>query len=132
MSRNSVHTRLLIQDYQASLHFYRDIMGFEVTWDDGDYASFQDGEMRLAIFKREMMSETTGTTAKVADAECQDKFALIFEVSNVDEYYRQLQDKGVQFANIPQDYPSWGIRAAHFRDPDGNLIEINSGLEVSE
>lgn len=132
MIRHSIHTRLLIQDYQACLHFYRDIMGFEITWEDGDYASFQEGEIRLAIFKRELMSEAIQTTGMVVDAECQDIFALIIEVSNVDKYYQQLKEKGVEFAKVPQDYPGWGIRAAHFRDPDGNLIEINSGLEVSD
>lgn len=131
MTRNSVHTRLLIQDYQACLQFYRDILGFTVTWDDGDYAGFQDGDMRLAIFKREMMSEAIGTTEKISNVIGQDKFVLIFEVSDVDNYYRQLTEKGVQFAKVPQDYPGWGIRAAYFRDPDGNLIEINSGLSDS-
>lgn len=132
MTRNSVHTRLLIQDYQASLHFYRDILGFNVTWDDGDYASFHDGDMRLAIFKREMMAAAIENTEKMTDTECQDKIALIFEVTDVDSYHRQLQAKGVQFLQDPRDYLSWGIRAAYFRDPDGYLIEINSGLESSE
>ena len=73
MTRHSIHARLLIKDYQACLRFYRDIMGFEVTWDDGDYASFQDGDMRLAIFKRHMMAEAVRNTDKPADADCQDK-----------------------------------------------------------
>lgn len=132
MPRNSIHNRLFIQDYQACLHFYRDLLGFNVTWDDGDYASFQDGDMRLAIFKRELMAEAIGTQEKPADVNCQDKFGLIFEVADVDEYYNQLKEKGVQFIKTPQNYTSWGIRAAYFRDPDGNLIEINSGLKSSE
>jgi catechol 2,3-dioxygenase-like lactoylglutathione lyase family enzyme len=122
----------LIKDYQACFLFYRDIMGFEVTWDDGNYAGFQDGDLRLAIFKRHMMAETIGYTDKPTDADCQDKIALIFEVADVDEYHRQLREKGVQFVKGPLGYPSWGIRAAYFRDPDGNLIEINSGLADSE
>jgi catechol 2,3-dioxygenase-like lactoylglutathione lyase family enzyme len=131
MTRNSVHARLLIQDYQACLQFYRDILGFTVTWDDGDYAGFQDGDMRLAIFKREMMSEAIGNTEKITNVIGQDKFVLIFEVSDVDDEYRQLTEKGIQFTKIPQDYPGWGIRAAYFRDPDGNLIKLNSGLSDS-
>jgi lactoylglutathione lyase len=131
MAPHSLHTRLLIKDYQACLHFYRDIMGSEVTWDDGDYASFQDGDLRLAIFKRDMMTEAIENTDKPDDAVSQDKIALIFEVADVDEYHRHLHEKGVQFIKDPVDYPSWGIRAAYFRDPDGNLIEINSGLAAS-
>ena len=131
MTRNSVHARLLVKDYRACLPFYRDIMEFSVTWDDGNYASFQDGDLRLAIFKRDMMAEAIGNTDKVFDAECQDKLALIFEVVDVDDYYQQMKNKGVQFIKEPLDYPSWGIRAAYFRDPDGNLIEINCGIKTT-
>ena len=130
MTIKSIHTRLMIRDYQACLHFYRDIMEFDVIWDDGDYAAFQDGDLRLAIFKRHLMAEAIGSGQKPAGADCQDKAALILEVVDVDQFYDQLRGKGVRFINPPQDYPDWGIRAAYFRDPDGNLIEINSGLST--
>jgi len=78
-----------------------------------------------------MMAEAIENTDKAADAESQDKIALIFEVTNMDEYHRQLQENGVQFIQPLRDFPDWGIRAAYFRDPDGNLIEINSGLGAS-
>ena len=132
MNRHSLHARLLVKDYQACLRFYRDILEFEVTWDDGDYASFQDGSLHLAIFKRDMQAEAIDNTGQVRYAECQDKLALIFEVSDVDAYYQHLTNKGVQFVKEPLDYPGWGIRAAYFRDPDGNLIEINCGLKTTE
>ena len=132
MKRSSLHARLLIKNYEDCLHFYRDVLGFEVTWDDGDYASFQAGEIRLAIFKREMMADAIENTGKALDAESQDKTALIFEVADVDEYHRKLEEKGVQFLKVPCNFPDWGIRAAYFRDPDGNLIEINSGLVDEE
>jgi catechol 2,3-dioxygenase-like lactoylglutathione lyase family enzyme len=131
MTRNSVHARLLVKDYQACLHFYRDILEFEVTWDDGDYASFQDGSLRLAIFKRDMMAEAIDNTDQPLNADCQDKLALIFEVADVDEYHHRLKNRGVQFIQEPMDFPSWGIRAAYFRDPDGNLIEINCGIKTT-
>jgi len=127
--RKSIHTRLLVLDYPACLRFYRDLLGFTVTWDDGDYASFQDGNVRLAIFKRQMMSDALCTSGKPLETASQDTSMLIFEVTDVDSYYHHLQDKGVAFDQAPQNFPGWGIRAAYFRDPDGNLIEINSGLK---
>jgi lactoylglutathione lyase len=74
------------------------------------------------------MAEAVGTAAKPAQAECQDRVAMIFQVKDVDEVYRRLKDKGVTFINPPLDRPDWGIRAAHFRDPDGNLLEIYTDL----
>ena len=101
MSRNSVHARLLVNDFQACLHFYRDILEFEVTWDDGDYASFEDGDMRFAIFRRNLMAEAIENTDKSFDAKSQDKLALIFEVADVDEYHQHLKRKGIQFIQEP-------------------------------
>jgi len=34
------------------------------------------------------------------------------------------------FETEPTDRSVWGIRTAHFRDPDGNLIEINHALKI--
>ena len=132
MTRNTIHTRLLIQDFQACLHFYRDVMGFEVTWEDESYASFQEGEIRFSIFKRDLMAEALGTTALPANADSQDSFALIFEVADVDQEYQLLKEKGIIFEKAPQNYHGWGIRAAYFRDPDGSLIEINSGIKDAD
>jgi len=74
------------------------------------------------------MAAAVGIAAKPAQAECQDRVALIFHVDDVDEVHRWLRDKGVTFINAPTDRPDWGIRAAHFRDPDGNLLEIYTDL----
>jgi catechol-2,3-dioxygenase len=32
----------------------------------------------------------------------------------------------------PASHPEWGIRTAYLRDPDGNLIEINSQIPHEE
>jgi catechol 2,3-dioxygenase-like lactoylglutathione lyase family enzyme len=58
-----------------------------------------------------------------------DRSALIFAVDSVDRVCDELRDKGVSLETEPQDRPVWGVRTAHFRDPDGNLIEINTELQ---
>lgn len=105
-------------------------MGFEATWgkEGGSYASFNVGKVILAMFKRQHMAADIGTSDLPVDAASQDKAALIFAVENVDAASRQLQERGVNFITQPRDYTDYGIRAAHLRDPDGNLIEVYSNM----
>jgi catechol 2,3-dioxygenase-like lactoylglutathione lyase family enzyme len=124
------HVRLLVSDYKACFRFYQDVLGFEVLWGDeeGGYADFKTGEVSIALFGRQDMADAVGAGQKPARVDAQDRAALIFAVENVDETYRVLSEKGVEVAAGPVDRPDWGIRTAHFRDPDGNLIEINESL----
>ena len=124
------HTRLIAANSREYFRFYRETMGFEVLWGDEDssYADFEAGETDLGLFKRDAMAEAVGANNLPMDQEVQDDVCLIFAVENVDHTVQELKQKGVQFVTEPKDYQSWGIRAAHFRDPDGTLIEINQGL----
>lgn len=57
-----------------------------------------------------------------------DKVALNFKVDNVEEKYKALKEK-VDFIKNPSLQQGWGIKVAHFRDPDWSLIEIYEGIE---
>jgi catechol 2,3-dioxygenase-like lactoylglutathione lyase family enzyme len=48
----------------------------------------------------------------------------------VDEVYELVKEQNGIVVTQPQDRPDWGIRTAHFRDPDGNLIEIYNNLGI--
>lgn len=129
MRLNSV--RLMVNRFNDCFIFYRDAMGLKVSWGelDGDFASFVlDGEGHLAIFKRELMARDVRAGHLPSDAACQDRFAVILQVEDLDAVCARLLDRGVAFVNLPADYPDYGIRAAHLRDPDGNLIEINATM----
>jgi lactoylglutathione lyase len=125
--------RLLVANFPECYRFYRDLMGLKVTWGDenNSYASFTDREGKesvLALFKRQAMAEVVGTSDLTLDASAQDRVALIFTVDDLDSTTVHLKSQSVSIVLEPLDYPDWGIRSAYFRDPDGNLIEINSGL----
>jgi catechol 2,3-dioxygenase-like lactoylglutathione lyase family enzyme len=126
------HVRLLVSDLKACFRFYRDVLEFDVLWgdDEGSYASFKTDRTILALFKRQAMAEAIGSADKPSHVDCQDRVALIFEVDDVDVAYQRLRDTGITFLTEPLDRPDWGIRAAHFRDPDGNLIEIYNNLDA--
>lgn len=112
-------TRLLVSNFRLSLEFYRDTLSFK-GWhnDEMEYAYFE--EKQLALFARDKMPQTTDVMSSAPSS----NFVLQFEVDNVDDVYQSLLGKGVQFVIPPTDMPNWGSRIAHFRDPDGNLIEL--------
>jgi len=126
------HTRLLVSDYRGCFGFYRDVMGFSVKWgdEDGTYADFDVHGHQLALFLREPMAEAIGAEPPVPKAEQQDTVCLVFAVENVDAEYRTLVEKGITPINEPHDRKDWGIRCFHLRDPDGNLIEINTDFGI--
>lgn len=133
MALKFTHARLLVSNYEACFLFYRDLLGFDVAWgnENEDYAEFRTGEIKLALFNRQLMAKAIGSADKPSFVESQDSIALIFAVDDVNKVYQRLTSQGVIFINEPLDRPEWGIRTTHFRDPDGNLIEINSNLNSS-
>ncbi|MGH9410709.1 MAG: VOC family protein [Vicinamibacterales bacterium] len=124
--------RLLVTNFDETFVFYRDVLGLTPTWGKPgeNYASFAFlGGTQLALFKRQLMAEAVGAASKPATRAEQDTAALILTVDDVDAEYARLTAKGARFIAPPQNQDAWGIRAAHLRDPDGNLIEIFSPLK---
>ncbi len=124
------NTRLLVGDCAASFRFYHDLMGFTTHHgSEGDtYVSFDTGGgLSLALFQRDLMAAAVGAPAPTGERGG-DQAVLVFEVENVDAAAATLRDRGVAIVAEPQDRPDWGIRTAHVRDVDGNLIEIYHDL----
>ncbi len=131
------YVRLLVADFPACFHFYRDVMGFKVHWgnENGGYASFRVGQgesFMLAIFDRSAMAEVVGAAHLPVHAECQDASMLIVQAEDVNAGVRALRARGAADVTEPQDHPEWGIRSAYLRDPDGYLIELYTEMPRSE
>ena len=123
--------RLLVNDFDKAFTFYNDTLGLECTWGKlGDnFASFNIGlESGLAIFKAELMGMAIDNYTAKNNGGSQDKSVIVIEVENVSHTYEKLKSKGITFLTEPKDMPAWGIRVAHFRDTEGNLLEIYTAI----
>jgi lactoylglutathione lyase len=123
--------RLLVNNFDKCFTFYNSTIGLECTWGKPgeNFASFNLGlPSGLAIFKAGLMDIAINKPATEKKEIFTDKAVIVIEVENVDETYKELKSKGVQFLNEPKDMAAWGIRVTHFRDPENNLIELHSLL----
>jgi lactoylglutathione lyase len=118
--------RLVVKDFKKSVIFYRDILEFTVRWyqEDMEYVLFDTGETKLELLSRKAMADVLGVANIPLEAENSSSFILDFGVDDVDVSYNRLRKKGIEFLTEPFDRTEWGARVAHFRDPDGNIIEI--------
>lgn len=122
------HVRLLTDDMEPMLRFYRDVLGLEVTLDAGGgvYYELGGGGAILALFRRDLMAGMIGSPLPPRGRT--DAVALTFAVDDVDEAAASLRRRGAELVSGPSDYEVAFLRVAHLRDPDGNLIEINAPL----
>jgi predicted enzyme related to lactoylglutathione lyase len=123
------NVRLLVRDFGAAFRFWRDTVGLAVVYgdEDGPYAEFDTGSTPLALYSATAMSEQTGIEVGRGGRGADD-ILIDLEVGDVDAAARELESRGVQFVTPPTSRPRWGIRAAHFRDTEGNLFEIYADL----
>lgn len=121
------HTRLLVEKIDECYKFYRDVLSLRPRFDgEGSvYAEFDAAGHTLALFSRELMNRVTNPSSPAGRANCDD-VVITFEVADVDATYAALKLRGVVFVTEPHDQKDWQLRVAHFRDPDGHLLEINS------
>ncbi|CCF84683.1 VOC family protein [Nitrolancea hollandica] len=120
--------RLVVTDFDACFRFYRDVMGLHILWGEegAQYAGFRLAEgASLTLFRPQ-----PGTTV-AETVPGQDRVVLIFSVEDLDGSVDLLKHSGARFVSGPADYPEWGVRAAQFRDPAGNLLELASPLPIS-
>lgn len=133
---DALHPRLLVNDFAATFRFYDavlpELLGAERMSGDqaGPYAHWDvDGQGLLVLFDRSMMASVAGTAALPADAPpAQDRTMFVCRVPDVDAGFTLCLKHGATPVATPTDRPEWGpnLRTAHLRDPEGNLIELQS------
>ncbi len=123
MPLNVIGTVTLLQvfDMPASLHFYRDLLGFKVL--QRSQPTDECGWAWLRLNDAEVMLNTAyepGHRPAAPDPERQRAHrdtALYFGCRDLDDAYAYLQANGIR-ASAPRTAP-YGMRQTYFQDPDG-------------
>ncbi len=110
-------TIFTVRDLAASLTYYRDKLGFDVTFQYGEpiyYACLCRDEVSLHLRAAREPDWVAGNNA------------LCIFVDDVDGLHAELATRGAQIVKPPQDY-AYGMRDFDVTDPDGNVITF--GME---
>jgi len=102
---------LRVTDLKRAINFYGNVLGLKKRDEWSNYATFDIGEMMLGL-----------------DPDPKGELDIFMRVANVDDAYKILKEKGVQFLTEPKDQ-YWGGRTAKFIDPDGNKFILVSHKE---
>ncbi|MBA3552860.1 MAG: VOC family protein [Actinobacteria bacterium] len=113
---------LFVEDLAAAKHFYREVFGLTVTFEDDDSAVFDFGNTIINLLKTTAARELI-EPAEVAPREAGSRLQFTIEVDDVDAMCAELAKRGVELLNGPMDRP-WGVRTASFSDPGGHIWEI--------
>ena len=102
------------EDLNRLLPFYRDVLGLPVAVETPDF---------VVLGRREGPSLALGTHSEVHGRNFDPARHMIgVTTDDLTSDYKRLKDAGVDFIEVPTDYPN--VRVATLKDPDGNLVQL--------
>ena len=135
MQFDKMTTRVLVRkDYGKCYDFYTEKLGLIAVWGDrnGPYTSIAAAKGSapcFAIFNGDNMEMFKAYGQPDVNTQ-PDTVVGVIPSENLDEEYHRLKEAGVEFIGEPQFIEDWGMKCVYFRDPEGNLFELNDADSV--
>jgi catechol 2,3-dioxygenase-like lactoylglutathione lyase family enzyme len=102
-----------VRDLDQARAFYRDTLGFTETYADGDWASLEHGDMRIALAEGEPQPE--GPVASV-------------DVADIKGEADRLRAESVNIGTVLEIHDE--VRVVDVFDPDGNRLQLVQQLKL--
>ncbi len=122
---------LFVEDLDASVAFYRDVLGFRVERQAGDYVSLRRGGVVLGLGPVGKLPETGDGPGFTRQRLSRGKGAGVEIVLEVDEPggLQVLHDHCRQRGAVvePLQLRPWGLHDFRLTDPDGYYLRITHG-----
>ena len=146
------HIAVMVSDLESSLHFYRDLLGFEVLspeeHDGGQISEMVNiPDVHMREFRLVPPGGVNGYTRDEGDAQLtldliewltpespEQRYPInhvpsahiCLGVEDMPALYERLKAEGVEFVSPPVRFTGEGEwHVLFFYDPDGNLLELN-------
>lgn len=115
---------ITVNDINKARQFYHDLFGLDMLVDNDGNMILSDGlvlqgrKIWEGFLNDEVISENNSTE-------------LYFEEEDIEEYVRRLEEyyPEVRYVNRLMKH-SWGQWVVRFYDPDGNLIEVGTPMNM--
>lgn len=133
------HTGIVVSKMEASLRFYRDLLGMEV-WEDfvgsGPFIESLTAVPGARIWMIKLRSRQGGSIELLQYLNCPQEVPprvracdvgcnhVALEVDNLDALYERLRPEGIEFHALPALNPTGRFKVAYCRDPEGVLLEL--------
>jgi catechol 2,3-dioxygenase-like lactoylglutathione lyase family enzyme len=119
---------IFVKDMGVMVAFYRDVLGFEITWDgkEPNVMLTKDGTLFMFYGRSDFEKMTSRRFGYAEGINGHYEIALSVPCyADVDTAFRETVEKGAVPVMEPTTEP-WGQRTCYISDPEGNLIEIGS------
>lgn len=121
LGKFNVFATVAVSDINNAKEFYGQTLGLVQTDENPGGVTYQSGTGKIFVYQ--------SPTAGKGEATC-----AAWEVDNIEEVVEGLKSKGINFEQY--DFPGGerqgdvhimgGMKAAWFKDPDGNILSVGS------
>lgn len=108
------NTILYCKNWQETLSFYRNILGFPINLE-------KEWFVELAVTETSFLSIANEKRASIKSSGG-GGITLAFQVEDVDQVRKRVCDAGIQAGPV-KDH-EWGARLFYMQDPEGHRVEI--------
>lgn len=109
-----VMPELPLSDVAAGIAHYRDVLGFEINYQQDNLGVMDRDGMRLLLIARSSQHTGIGSCS--------------FYVNDADALHAELVTKGANVQGTPVSHP-WGLREFTVLDPEGNRLSFAQTFE---
>jgi catechol 2,3-dioxygenase-like lactoylglutathione lyase family enzyme len=138
MIKHIRHPGIVTDELEPLLHFYRDLLGFEIVAQAEEEGQFIDTILGLqgVCVTTVKMKTSDGSILELLNYKSHPRLQesrvindigishIAFTVDDVDSDYQCLGEKGVKFYSSPQTNPEGTAKVVFCEDPKGNILEL--------